>query len=342
MADTEFRDVGEIIAKSEAAWSRKENRQGTLNRAYSYGAPFANPHRNGTGDPHSDHFTVDEGDSFFPYDGTLVAANNYLQGRLVVDFFPPNVRWATVRAAPSVTTELGEPTLTEKQLQDAEMTAFRYIHDSNFDYIIGSVMQDFTTAGVCFIGMDYTDSDDRFKFNAISQAHMAVEVDQYGEPVAFYQRAQYSYGDLVREYGENAVVGLTKPTGADAAKKSFKVTRACLYGPLTMNWENHVLLKEGGGTHTPRYLEDIQTFKKDQCPFIMGVWMRSPDETYGTGPVIVALYEFMKLNYLTEKILHATEYATEGLFAIGGDICRAPAGALQISVGSWWGSCYRP
>lgn len=327
--------VQETLERSKEAWSVKDQNTDLLRQCYAYGLSGPSPYWvTGTGRPHDEAGVTQQSQQpeYTKFDGSLALGNEGLQNRLRTDVFPQNVRFATFKPAPTLELE-PEPGADERDLQGAEFLAFKYIHASNFDYVIGACLQDYTTAGTMFLAQRYSVQQNRFIYTPISQAHIAIDVDSEGEPTAFYRQSVYSYDELVEKFPMMLRV-VRRPEDAKANKRLFKIVRACVFDSGKLQWEDSTIMSGGPGVHNAPYrIGDVEFFAREQCPFVMSRWSYSPGEIYGRSPVMAALPSYRMLNFMSQLAAQGMEFAARGLFALAG-LSAQSFRELEIAPGS--------
>ena len=309
----------EIMSRYRAAWTIKQNWAPLLKEAYTYSRPGVNPYyENGSGDPFSTMPRGGQSRRHETLSTILEDATEALINRVLTDYFPSKARWADIGPNPRLPE--AEAEAVELLLAPVALALFGALHDSNWDRMSGPVTSDLIVAGTGFNGRRYRPDTKEFIFTPIQQAHMAIDQDSEGNPVAYYYKSVVTHDELRAMY-PNANLP-EKKTGDDGKQRKMDLVRACMLNRELEEpvWEFNILVTGGEGADSqsePHVLVDPVVYPKDRCPYAMVRWSRASDEIYGRGPVLAALPEFRTLNSATRALLQTSLFASLGIYAVG-------------------------
>ena len=295
-------DYKDVKKRVEGMFSERQIYESLWETAYEYIAPeravfFTKNQRspNEVGDEVFDSTAIDDAERLV----------NLLLSRLT----PPWQKWFRIEPGPA----LDDPQLREQVrplLQQAEDRMFTLLSRSNFYQELQPALLDRVVGGTAVLGMrpDYDDETVRFKATPLAEA--AVQEDNAGEVIGVARRADWSYRELTRTYGEQLPQEFIESAQNDPDKRKHTLYEA-EFRTAAGDFESYVFLKD-----TPKFLASgVST-----APHMLATrWTKVPGSAYGRGPGLRALADVRALNKIKELALKNAAKAVAGVYTVVDD-----------------------
>lgn len=263
------------------------------------------------------------------YDSTAMISTARFANRLVNALFPPGQRWARLNLPPEADArdeDENENPDAQAMQQEAknlqidldEITAklFSHIHASNFDPCMHEAAHDLA-AGVCAIliesGRLSTSRANAplLRFTSVPAAFVAFDEGPFGEIEGIFFRQRIAARNIKRQYADATLSRNLQSKIDQQQEDEISLLQCTTYDDQKDEWCFQVVLEDENHELVKRYYRTN--------PWVIVRWMKAPGETYGRGPLTMALPEIRTLNKLRELALISASFAVTPVWTVTDD-----------------------
>ena len=244
------------------------------------------------------------------YDSTAMLSTARFATRLVNALFPPGQRWARLNVPPEAEASDDQAQQDVKDIQASldEITAklFSHIHASNFDPCMHEAAHDLA-AGVCAVLIENGKlASNRanvptLRFTSVPAAFVAFDEGPFGQIEGIFYRQRIAARNITRQYGDATLSRQLQDKINQQQEEEIALLQCTTYDDQKDEWCFQVVLEDEKHELVKRYYRTN--------PWIIVRWMKAPGETYGRGPLTMALPDIRTLNKLRELALISASFA---------------------------------
>lgn len=302
-------DPKQGLARSKKAWDEKQLSAGLLSDALSMTMPEKDSSRHQTqGQLHNDLI----------YANTLQQSHTKFANFMQSELTPPMQKWMQLVVGPRVPEPAREG--VKRELQKLREVFFAMVQSSNFDtaahehYLELGLM----TAATLTLPSDEPGRD--VMYVTAPQTQYAIEVGAWGNTNALFRKFSLPRRDVQAQW-RDAFEGPTtsKPVnwGADlrdSPDKKVDIEEMVYWDfPDDPNlWYYEVLIKEHGTQSSE--VSRIVSRELTENPWTISRWSKSAGETYGRGPVLLALADAKVQNIIYKLLLMNASLSVKGIY----------------------------
>lgn len=246
------------------------------------------------------------------YDSTAMISTARFATRLVNALFPPGQRWARLNLPPE-TPKAKKAKQLQEDLDAITARLFAHIHASNFDPSMHEAAHDLA-AGVSAIlienGRLATDRarGPLLRFTSVPAALVAFDEGPFGSIEGIFYRQRMAGRNLLGSYADASLPADIRKKIDDQPEDEVVLLQCTTYDAKRDKWCFQVLLQDQKHELVKRYYRTN--------PWIITRWMKAPGETYGRGPLTIALPDIRTLNKLRELSLISASFAVTPMFTV--------------------------
>lgn len=243
------------------------------------------------------------------FDSTAIDDAERLVNLLLSRLTPPWQKWFRIEAGPGIP----DPEMREQLrplFQMAEDRMKTMLSKSNFYQELQPMLLDRVVGGTGCLGArpDYDNNTIRFK--ATPLAEVAIQEDNAGEIIGVARRADWSFRELQRIYGERLSPEFIRQAEGDPDKRKHTLYEA-EFRTAAGDYEAYVCLKGQ---------EQFLVQGVSVAPHLLATrWTKVPGSAYGRGPGLRALADVRALNKIKELALKNAAKAVAGVYTVVDD-----------------------
>lgn len=237
------------------------------------------------------------------YDATGVEATKSFVSKLHASMTPPQVQWGYL--------ELDDThlSMTEEEREDAQIALstymrrlFGYIHESNFDVVVGEAYFDLATGTASLVPNYYTDQQPLL-FTSIPIDQLALEEALDGKIHTWFRTwREVKINEIPMKWHKARLTDNLKSQLRDNPDATVKaLVEGVTFHPNSKSPFRYSLYEKG--QPQPLFVEEL-----DSNPGIVWRFQKTNNEWWGRGPVMEALPSMMRANEMARL-----EYASANL-----------------------------
>jgi hypothetical protein len=246
------------------------------------------------------------------YDSTAMLSTARFATRLTNALFPPGQRWARLNVPPEMPAD-DQTKALQKDLDRVTAKLFAHIHASNFDPCMHEAAHDLA-AGVSAILVENGRLASQrvrgplLRFTSVPAALVAFDEGPFGSIEGVFYRQRVAGRNVLRQYPDAELPAEIRQK-IDAGPEDEVVLLQCTtYDAKEDQWCFQVLLRDEKRELVKRYYRTN--------PWVITRWMKAPGETYGRGPLTMALPDIRTLNKLRELALISASFAVTPMWTV--------------------------
>lgn len=250
------------------------------------------------------------------YDSTAMLSTARFATRLVNALFPPGQRWARLQVPPSAPDEDPSTQSVQEDLEEITERLFAHIHASNFDPTMHEAAHDLA-AGVCCVLIENGRLASKrvnsplLRFTSVPAALVAFDEGPFGSIEGVFFRQRIAGRNLQRQYADATLPAQLQSRITANQEEEITLLQCTTYDDSKDEWCFQVLLADEKQELVKRY------YKTN--PWVVVRWMKAPGETYGRGPLTMALPDIRTLNKLRELSLISASFAVTPVWTVTDD-----------------------
>ena len=249
------------------------------------------------------------------FDSTAVASTVNGAARLKQDLMPSFKKFLKLAPGPMIPENLRES--MAEALDDVTDRMFAFVHASNFDTSVDETLLDLFVGTGCMIVLE-GDAWQQSVFNHVPVPiiQVALEEGPWGGVSAIFRRHKLPVRNVTLQWRdaknlppEWEQMRKTKP---DTEVELEEATYFSIAddGSAATAWHYDVIACTSKDSDNARIVE--RTYKVN--PWITPRWYKLPGETFGRGPIIMALPDIKTLNKIVELILRNLALYVSGVY----------------------------
>jgi hypothetical protein len=250
------------------------------------------------------------------YDSTAMLSTARFATRLCNALFPPRQRWAEL-TLPEDIEETDEAQNLREQMEGLTEILFKHISESNFDSCMHEAAHDLA-AGVSAILIENgrlasgRSHGPLLRFTSVPASLVAFDEGPFGVIEGVFYSQRIAARNIKRHYPD----AKNLPREIDekirtAPEDEITLLQCTTYDAVKSQWCFQVLLRDAETELVERYYRTN--------PWVIARWMKAPGETYGRGPLTMALPDIRTLNKLRELALISASFAVTPVFTVVDD-----------------------
>lgn len=296
--------VKATVKRSDSAFKNKSDWDGILRDVYEFALPMRNSYEvQSKGAPKMDRV----------FDSTAIKSTNKFASQLQSKLVPPFQRWATFEAGPLIPPEIQDE--VKAKLQEVEKKTFAAIHQSNFDVTVGEFFLDLASGTAAMLVLE-GDDDNPVNFQAVPNAQVAIDEGPMGSVDGVFRKHNIKIRNITRTWKEAKLTDQLTKLMANDSEAEVEVIEATFFVDKDNGYKYEVILKATKKEEEPVKLVDR---KYNEHPWIVVRWIKAPGETWGRGPLMVALPDIKTLNKVKELVLKNASFAIAGVWTAADD-----------------------
>lgn len=315
MADSE-----KALRRARAAFSVKDNWIGMLRDAFE----FALPQRNTYEVRQKGANKMDR-----VFDSTAIRSTNKFASQLQSKLVPPFQNWATLTAGPVI------PEAQKKEittiLQNTEKKLFAAIHASNFDMSIAEFFLDLATGTAAMMILEGGD-DNPLNFLAVPNEQIAIDEGPMGSVDGVFRRHKMKIRNIELTWDDAKIPEAVKQRTTEDSEAEVDITEATFFNKAANNYDYQVIITSEDGKKTESDGAIVERSFPEH-PWVITRWIKAPGETWGRGPLLVALPDIKTLNKVKELVLKNASLAIAGVWSAPDDGVLNPS-TIKIVPGA--------
>lgn len=295
--------IEKVVARSKKAWDEKELWRATFRDAYIYAIPGRNLYlENSPGQLKNETL----------FDSTLVSAVQRSVNKYVSELFPPGEQFLNIVTGKlwgAVAGGEAERRKVQAMLDDLTSACFGAIYSSNFDLSIPEVIYDFLIS-MGFMLVNPGNEYRMFECCAVPLYQVAHERGAYGATSAIFRTFNVKARDVEPTWTK---LGFKEPAGFsklvdDKPAENIECLEATYMDYKSGKWMYEVLIKGKWDGKDNGYARVVEN-ERDYCPWVVISYSTLAGESYGRGPVLMALPDARVLNKIKELSLQNASLA---------------------------------
>lgn len=250
------------------------------------------------------------------YDSTAMLSTARFATRLVNALFPPGQRWAKL-TLPPLEQENAETKTLREQMEALTAILFKHIHVSNFDPCMHEAAHDLA-AGVSAILIENgrlaagRNHGPVLRFTSVPAAMVAFDEGPFGVIEGVFYAQRVAARNIKRHYPDaRDLPSAIEQKINTAPEDEIALLQCTTYDDKQAKWCFQVLLRDEKTELVKRYYRTN--------PWVITRWMKAPGETYGRGPLTMALPDIRTLNKLRELALISASFAVTPMWTVTDD-----------------------
>lgn len=307
--------------RREAARRERDEFQPLLDEAFQYAIPFrksANSERNGTtrGEKRVDQV----------FDHTAIDSAFRFAGKLQQDFWPAGQEVFQIEPGP-VVVEPAQRDELARQLEPIGKVAQSFFDDGDWDMAFHEMAMELS-AGTGAILMDSTDDPEKlWEPMSVPIDELLLENGPRNRISAIFWTRKMTLRVIKDTWRRARLSEDLKKTYEEKPETEITVYQDTVYDPRKKQWVMTVWTDEQDA-HFHRATSRT-------CPWLVPRYFRVPGETYGRGPVMLAMPTIKTLNTTARLQLQAAAIAMLGIYTAVDDGVFNPDNAIQ-APGAFW------
>lgn len=309
--------------RAREAWSIKQSWQYLYDECYTYAIPYRGPgNKWGPGSARS----IDN-----LFDDTAISSTFHGAGALKEDLFPSGQAWFKYEAGPmvAVAAKLDGRNGAEfgKQIEMISDQIMPFFQTGEFDQAATEMCIDLYAGTGCILPLE-GDNENPVRFVAISTDEIAVEPGPYNDVAGVYWTTQMTRRQIFASFPRGTFPGeFLEALKGDGAESKIKIHQDFVSKGKGGRWCLYVHLE---GYDSVVAYEEYRT-----QPIVVPRYHRVPGESYGRGPIMLALPAIKTSNKAQELTLKAFAINMLGIWGY------RPGGAFnpdtaRIAPGEMW------
>ena len=250
------------------------------------------------------------------YDSTAMLSTARFATRLCNALFPPGQRWAKLTLPPDAQ-ETDDTKALQEQLEALTAILFDHIHVSNFDPAMHEAAHDLA-AGVSAVLIENgrlaagRNHGPLLRFTSVPAAMVAFDEGPYGVIEGVFYSQRIAARNIKRHYPDaKDLPRAIEEKIRTAPEDEIALLQCTTYDDKESKWCFQVLLRDEKTELVKRYYRTN--------PWIITRWMKAPGESYGRGPLTMALPDIRTLNKLRELALISASFAVTPMWTVTDD-----------------------
>ena len=297
----------------------KRHYYGLVDECWRYTAPGLNPfetganseltttQRDGAGTSRNEHL----------FDSTLAMAAERLANRMVSEGFPDGTHWAQLQPGTALRpgVEPEEPSEDARErMEHTQARIFEAIHAANSGLALLQMVMDGVVSGtgVMKVGVSQ-DSGTLLDFEAVNQAHVALEPGPMGKVWGVYRRMELTRDEILSLWPDATGVPEDDEDPRQSMPRRHDIHEATYYDRLTGLWYYDVILQtDGGGDSDGSRLISSRDYQVS--PWLVWRYKLLSGEVQGRSPTMTALPDARTLNHAKRIRLEAASVRSLGIY----------------------------
>lgn len=236
------------------------------------------------------------------YDSTGISAVNSFVNRIQSAIFPPFQKWATLTSGAVVDEE--EKADRNRLLQNITDIIFAYLHASNFNIAIGEMLYDLSVGTGAMLIQPTNDISAPIKFTSVVIEELAIDEGVEGRVEGIFRTHCIAARGVQETWADAQLTSELKRLITDSPEKEVEFTEATYFSPKNKKWYYDVLYKD----------DKILSRQLNRNPWLIVRWNKTPNESYGRGPLIQALADIKMLNKGKELAIRSAQLNIFGVY----------------------------
>jgi hypothetical protein len=250
------------------------------------------------------------------YDSTAMLSTARFATRLCNALFPPGQRWAEL-TLPEDIEDTDETKRLRAEVQGLTEILFKHIRQSNFDPCMHEAAHDLA-AGVSAILIENgrlasgRSHGPLLRFTSVPAALVAFDEGPFGVIEGVFYSQRIAARNIKRHYPDTkSLPREIEEKIRTAPEDEILLLQCTTYDAEAGKWCFQVLLRDAKTELVKRYYRTN--------PWVITRWMKAPGETYGRGPLTMALPDIRTLNKLRELALISASFAVTPMWTVMDD-----------------------
>ena len=293
-----------LLQRSKVAWTDKEQYRTILTDALAMTQPEKNTLINRTPGQQL-NATI--------YANTLQRSHLNFANTLQSELTPPLQKWMQLNTGPRIPQARREE--AQRRLSDLRELFFAVVQGSNFDTAAHEHYLEMAILIGATLVLPSEDPNLDIQYITAPQTEYAIETGAWGKPTAVFRKFSIKARDI-EMYWHDAFKGkdTSKPRdwdqkNAHSPDRKIDLEEVVYTGfPDPNVWYYDVVLRSGSQQHR------VVARDFSENPWVISRWARSPGETYGRGPVILALADAKVQNIVYKLLLMNASLAIKGVY----------------------------
>lgn len=274
------------------------------------------------------------------YDETAVVGTQEFASRIQSGLMPPFTRWANLEAGSDVPED--EKAEVTEALEGVTKYMFELIAESNLTDEIGEALQDLAV-GTGFLEIEEGDLTQPIVAKALPIPRVWIDTGPDDRIDTFFREHHFRLSQA-RIKWPRARIPASMTSAYEAALKGEADPEVCFLECIRRDYESlneEVWIRE---VLSPEHkgMLFVETMRGEgSCPIIGFRWAKMAGESWGRGPLQLAMPAIKTLNLTVELILENAEMAIAGLFTVEDDgvvnpdtISLVPGTLIPVAPGS--------
>ena len=246
------------------------------------------------------------------YDNTAVHGVQTFASRVQALLMPPWRQWMKLVPGPGIAEE--HQSAAGEALEPINETLFRHIHASNLDMAAHEAIQDMAVSigALLFEQGDRSIGEPLFRITAIPTPMLAVEEGVDGKLDGCWRRVTLPVRAVQATWQDAKLPQQLEHLLQSSPNEPVHLVEGTI--PVTGKrglWR-YVVIHEGSKAH-------LVEREREDFPWILFRWSKTPGELFGRGPVLSVLPEIRVLNRADEFRLRAAALAIGGIYTARND-----------------------
>ena len=329
------RTVEAVIAASDRAWRMKRLWTGLIYECWWYAAPGMNPYLTGTDPEHGTAYGSQGHERHqHLYDSTICRSSERVPARMVEDMFPPGRNWAEMSAGTMLQQQTGDEKALQEVIQATQERLYGHLHATNVSLELLAMVTDafISGTGLMKVGMS-PDSGDLLHFQAVNQAHVALEAGPMGRVWGYHRKAEMSREHIIATWPDarNLPNEETDDQLGGKEPRQWKIRESTYYDRMSALWYMDVIVI-GDSDETGRRIVE----RDSPIPYWISYRYRLlSGEVQGRSPVMAALPDARTLNHAKRVRLESASIRVAGIYTYLNDSTFNPR-TVRLRSGSFW------
>lgn len=307
----------DLKKRRNVARRERDQFQYLLDEAYQYAIPF----RKSTRDTGKAEKRVDQ-----VFDHTAIDAAFRFAGKVQQDFWPAGQENFAIEAGPIVLDPAQKDEINA-QLEPISGVAQAFFEDGDWDMAFHEMALDLCAGTGAILMNPTTDPDALWEPISVAIEELLLENGKNNKISGIFWDRKMTIRQIFETWPDGSFGEKLKELHAKTPEKEIDVHVDTVRDPKKHRWQMTVWCKSQEGA--------IYENESRTCPWLTPRYFRVPGETYGRGPVMLAMPTIKTLNTTARLQLQAAAIAMLGIYTAVDDGVFNPDLA-SLAPGSFW------
>lgn len=297
------KSVQEIMKRYSSAKAKKENWESVYEDCYRFALPNRNLYEG-----YYEGGVVGQNKMPDVFDSTAIDSTQKFANRIQSGLFPPQTNWCKLEPGNEIPEEAQQD--VQKVLEMYADKMFSVIRNSNFDLAMGEFLLDLCV-GTAVMLIQPGDENMPIRFTAIPMYLVCLEEGNYGQVENVYRKIRCRAEQIQIMYPDANLNDTLTRCVADTPSKEIDLLEAT-YKDLETGMYYYCVIYE----KDKHKIVDRQMMSS---PWVVSRYMKAAGETYGRGPLTVAIPDIKTLNKVKELLLKNASLSIAGVYTAADD-----------------------